>query len=201
MTDNLKTCVDPYLDSFAQSFAAANYTAGTIKTYRYLARTLGRLMDVAGIAPSALTPDVADRLARTAEPHPSGTMRFLGPDMNFVLNAVTMSLTDQVGVENFAGTQMAGASCGTGNPTSGGCINQTGGVIHKISTPTYAGDSTGLRENRTVDPCQLTNRRPPFFPATGRYLDNKYYEIDPVNISTWALVKSFYTRLRGRSGP
>ena len=76
MTDNLKTCVDPYLDSFAQSFAAANYTAGTIKTYRYLARTLGRLMDVAGIAPSALTPDVADRLARTAEPHPSGTMRF-----------------------------------------------------------------------------------------------------------------------------
>jgi hypothetical protein len=26
MTDNRETCVDPYLDSFAQSFAAANYT-------------------------------------------------------------------------------------------------------------------------------------------------------------------------------
>jgi hypothetical protein len=34
MTDNPKTCVDPYLESFAQSFAAANYTAGTIRTSR-----------------------------------------------------------------------------------------------------------------------------------------------------------------------
>ena len=38
MTDNRETCVDPYLDSFARSFAAANYTAGTIRTYRHLAR-------------------------------------------------------------------------------------------------------------------------------------------------------------------
>jgi hypothetical protein len=36
MTDNRKTCVDPYLESFAQSFAAGNYTAGTIRTYRHL---------------------------------------------------------------------------------------------------------------------------------------------------------------------
>jgi hypothetical protein len=36
MTDNPKTCVDPYLESFAQSFAAGNYTAGTIRTYRHL---------------------------------------------------------------------------------------------------------------------------------------------------------------------
>ena len=47
MTDNRKTCVDPYLESFARSFAAANYTAGTIRTYRHLARKLGRLMDTA----------------------------------------------------------------------------------------------------------------------------------------------------------
>ena len=48
-----------------QSFAAANYTAGTIRTDRHLARRLGRLMDGAGIAPSALTPDLADQLAWT----------------------------------------------------------------------------------------------------------------------------------------
>jgi hypothetical protein len=48
MTYNQKSCVDPYLDSFAQSFAAANYTAATIRTYRHLARELGRLMDEAG---------------------------------------------------------------------------------------------------------------------------------------------------------
>lgn len=66
MTDYPGTCVDPYLGSFAQSDAGANYTAGTIRTYRCLARKLGQLMDARGIAPSALTPDLADRLARTA---------------------------------------------------------------------------------------------------------------------------------------
>lgn len=66
MTGYPRNCVDPYLDSFAQSYATANYTAGTIRTYRCLARKLGQLMDAAGIAPSALTPDLADRLARTA---------------------------------------------------------------------------------------------------------------------------------------
>jgi integrase/recombinase XerD len=64
MTDNQYTCVDPYLDSFAESFAAANYKAGTIRTYRHLVRKLGRLMDADGIEPSALTPDEAERLGR-----------------------------------------------------------------------------------------------------------------------------------------
>ena len=76
MTDNLKTCVDPYLDSFAQSFAVANYTAGTIRTYRHLARKLGRLMDAAKIKPSALAPDLADRLARTEARGPDNRLRF-----------------------------------------------------------------------------------------------------------------------------
>jgi len=76
MTDNPKTCVDPYLDSFAQSFAAANYTSGTIRTYRHLARKLGRLMDAAGIEPSALTPDLADQLARTVARGPDTMIRF-----------------------------------------------------------------------------------------------------------------------------
>lgn len=75
MTDNLKTCVDPYLDSFAQSFAAAGYKAGTIRTYRHLARKLGRLMDAKGVEPSALTPDLADQLARTEARGPDNKIR------------------------------------------------------------------------------------------------------------------------------
>ncbi|HMI11719.1 MAG TPA: integrase, partial [Bradyrhizobium sp.] len=75
MTDNRETCVDPYLDSFARSFAAANYTAGTIRTYRHLARKLGRLMGTGGIAPSTLTPDLADQLARTAARGPGSRIR------------------------------------------------------------------------------------------------------------------------------
>jgi len=76
MADSSNTCVDPYLGSFAQSFAAANYAARTIRTYRDLARKLGRLMDAAGIAPSALTPDLADQLARTEARGPGSGIRF-----------------------------------------------------------------------------------------------------------------------------
>ncbi len=76
MTDNLKTCIDPYLDSFARSFAAANYKPGTIRTYRHLARKLGRLMDADGIEPSALTPDLADQLARREGRGPDNKIRF-----------------------------------------------------------------------------------------------------------------------------
>jgi hypothetical protein len=128
---------------------------------------------------------------------------------DFVLNAVTMSLTGTVGIEDgFNGTSPGGpvtspaTTCGPGNTTSGGCINQTGGVIEQYISATFtSGGNTGLRENRTVDPCQLTNRRPPFFPQTGRYLDNKYYEIDPTNVASFAQVRAFYARLRGRSAP
>ena len=93
--------------------------------------------------------------------------------------------------------------CGVAaNTTSGGCINQTGGVIEQFISPTFTiAGNTGLRENRTVDPCQRTNQRPPFFPSTGRYLDNKYYEIDPTLVATWAQVKTFFGTLRGHTAP
>ena len=96
MTDNPKTCVDSYLDSFAQSFAAANYTAGTIKTYRHLARKLGRLMDTAGIAPSALTPDLADQLARTAARGPNSRIRFHNLARRFAEHLIDIDVAQPV---------------------------------------------------------------------------------------------------------
>lgn len=96
MTDNPKTCVDPYLDSFAQSFAAANYTVGTIRTYRHLARKLGRLMDTAGIAPSALTPDLADQLARTAARGPDSRIRLHNLARRFAEHLIEIGVAQPV---------------------------------------------------------------------------------------------------------
>jgi hypothetical protein len=144
---------------------------------------------------------ITDNAMNRPRPDAGGTFRFLGtPDAT--LHMVTMSLTGTVGVENYAGNQITSPAVQCqGNPQSGGCINQTGGVIVKYLSATYAGNNTGLRENRSVDPCQLTNRKPPFFPMTQRYLENKYYEIDPVNVDSWTQVKAFYAKLRGRSSP
>jgi len=96
MTDNLETCVDPYLDSFAQSFIAANYTAGTIRTYRHLARKLGRLMDTAGIAPSALTLDLADQLARTAARGPASKIRLHNLARQFAEHLIAIGVAQTV---------------------------------------------------------------------------------------------------------
>jgi hypothetical protein len=62
MTNKLHSCVDPYLDSFTQSFAAANYARATLSGYLQIIGKLGRIMDAEGVEPSALTPDLADRL-------------------------------------------------------------------------------------------------------------------------------------------
>lgn len=64
MTDNNQTCIDLYLDAFAESCAAANYKANTLKNYRTILRKVGRTMDAEGIEPSALTPDQAERVGR-----------------------------------------------------------------------------------------------------------------------------------------
>ena len=64
MSENLETCVDPYLASFGESFAVANYKAATIKSYRSIIRKLGQVMDAEGIEPSALTLNQAERLGR-----------------------------------------------------------------------------------------------------------------------------------------
>ena len=96
MTDNRETCVDPYLDSFARSFAAANYTAGTIRTCRHLARKLGRLMGTGGIAPSALTPDLADQLARTAARGPGSRIRFHNLARQFAEHLIDIGVAQPV---------------------------------------------------------------------------------------------------------
>ncbi len=138
-------------------------------------------------------------------PMPNGTVIWLGSP-NFSLDAVTMALNGTVGIEdgyNWPVTSPGGptspiAVCGAFTQ-SGGCINQIGGVIEQYISVTYLNNNTGYRENRSVDPCQLTNQRPPFFPATGRYLDNKYYEIDPTLVDTWTKVKYFFESLRGHT--
>ncbi len=74
-TNILPSCVEPYLDSFEQSFAAQNYTPWTLRNYRARVRCLGRLMDSEGVEPSALTPDLAEQLARKAPAESKRTVR------------------------------------------------------------------------------------------------------------------------------
>jgi hypothetical protein len=155
---------------------------------------------------------IADNALNRPRVDYAGTARWYGFP-NLTLHAITMALNGTVGVEDYSllGSNTLTTSnapitspatiCGIGNSVSGGCINQTGGVIEQTITATYDTHNIGMRENRTVDPCQRTYARPPFFPATGRYVDSKYYEVSPTQVATPSQVRTFFQSLRGRVVP
>ena len=136
--------------------------------------------------------------------------RFLGPNQNFILHAILLSLRGTITTENASGNTAltpTSVTCPTGDTTgtygtSGGCWFQTGGsIMVQVNNHYTSSANSGLREGRTLDPCQLTNKRPAFFPSTMKFKENKYYEIDPVYVDSWTQVKNYYSRLRGRVVP
>ncbi|MBC7894431.1 MAG: hypothetical protein H7066_03405 [Cytophagaceae bacterium] len=127
---------------------------------------------------------------------------FLDDNQDFFLHAVTLSGVTNTnatfGVENFGSGPNANRACtpvvGYTVITSGGCIAQSGGVIVRAISATFAGNGTGFAENRVKDAC-LDVDSPPYFPLTGRYLDNEFYELDPAVFNTMG-VAQFFRRLQ-----
>jgi hypothetical protein len=107
---------------------------------------------------------------------------------DFVLHGVTMSRTGTVGVEAYNQHPEDLQSCGVAN-SGRGCIRQAGGVIENNITATYSNNGDGFGENRSVDVC-LNTKSPPYFPTTGRYIDNRFYEIDPARYNITTLFQS-----------
>jgi len=107
---------------------------------------------------------------------------------DFVLHGVTMSRTGTVGVQNFNQHPEGLQGCNAAN-SGRGCIRQAGGVIEQKITATYSNNGDGYGENRSVDVC-LNTQSPPYFPTTGRYIDNRFYEIDPARYNIATLFKS-----------
>jgi hypothetical protein len=109
---------------------------------------------------------------------------WMSDNQSFYLDGVTMSLTGTVGVENPTTDAYNMTSC-NGTTIGRGCIAQIGGVIEQSISATWQGNSghnTGFIENRGVDQC-LYQESPPYFPLTGKYTQNRYFEIDPSHYS------------------
>jgi site-specific recombinase XerD len=72
---NQTTCLDPHFGSFEESLSARNYKPATLENYRYLLRRLGHLLDGEGIAPSALTVELAAELGRRLPTSPKAQIK------------------------------------------------------------------------------------------------------------------------------
>jgi len=79
---------------------------------------------------------------------------------------------------------------------SGGFVRVTGGIIQGfVRVATYNGRS-GWQEAHTYDQCGTT-APPPYFPTTGRYAKNRYYELDPVWLNTMTM-DQYFVRLQSQ---
>ena len=140
----------------------------------------------------------------------AGTYRFWGTP-NFTLHGALLALSTYTASANRNGTiaiedssvnavTSPALTC-NGTNTSGGCFNHTGSEAMKTFRQMNSGAGTGLIRNLTRDPCtaQQTNRHPPFYPLTGKYVGYKWYEADPRYTSTWAQIKTYLATLRGNN--
>jgi len=107
---------------------------------------------------------------------------------DFVFDGVMMTLTGTIGVENYNQHPESMKMCGATN-SGRGCIRQAGGIIEHDLSPTSTGSGDGFGADRVVDQCLNTNA-PPYFPTTGRYVDNRFYEMDPARFDVASLFRT-----------
>ncbi len=87
--------------------------------------------------------------------------------------------------------------CGGSSGAANGCVRVTGGLAQgRVDNATYYPTAYGWAEAHSYDPCGAVNP-PPYFPTTGRFIESRYYEIDPVWLNA-ITIPTYFTKLRAQ---
>jgi hypothetical protein len=97
------------------------------------------------------------------------------------LHGVMMALNTSFGAENYNSGPTNANGC-EGNPSGRGCLYLYGGLIQESRGAVGLTSGQGYVKRYSYDRCAISTP-PPYFPTTGRFLDNRYYEIDPVRFN------------------
>jgi hypothetical protein len=150
--------------------------------------TTGRCVDVLGILSEANVV-VADNMLNSQvdanfTSNTAANRRILDDSKDLTLHSVIMALNTSFRVQNHNAGATTGNIC-NGQNWGRGCLLLLGGLIQEARGPVGTTGGTGFIKQYTYDRC-ANLRPPPYFPTTGRYLDNRYMEVDPVgfNIAT-----------------
>lgn len=78
-----------------------------------------------------------------------------------------------------------------------GCIRISGGLAQgRVDNATYSYRRYGWGEAHSYDPCGAVNP-PPYFPTTGRFIESRYYELDPVWLRSMTM-SDYFDKLRAQ---
>lgn len=146
----------------------------------------GRCVDILGLL-SDKDVVVADNMLNNQADVTIGTgvaLRLLDDSKDLTIHAVIMALGTSFRVQNYASGPTSGDPC-VATDKGRGCLALLGGLIQDARGAVGTTSGTGYLKQYTYDRC-ANLRPPPYFPTTGRYLDNRYMEVDPVtfNIAT-----------------
>ncbi len=129
---------------------------------------------------------------KSFNPGPPGSSPASAAPVGLTLHAVIMTLDEMFRVEGRRGgaltNTLSDAACAAG-AAGRGCLNLTGGILmDRRGAVAYSG--AGYTKRYAYDRC-AASRPPPYFPTTGRFADNRFYEIDPVKFSTLGVAGYF----------
>ncbi|MGH7719126.1 MAG: PilX N-terminal domain-containing pilus assembly protein [Gemmatimonadaceae bacterium] len=145
----------------------------------------GRCRDILGII-AARDAVVADNAINT--PVSNNGWRSYDDNRDMHLHSVIMALSTSFRVEDYNAGPTNASACGT-TPWGRGCLHLTGGLIQEARGAVGTLSGTGFLKRYSYDRCVLSTP-PPYFPTTGRFIDNRYYEIDPVRFDVDQLYRS-----------
>jgi hypothetical protein len=151
----------------------------------------GVCVDILGIISGANTM-VADN-ALNSPVSPSGgttasSYRSLDDTPDMYIHAVIMALGNSFGVEDYDSGPTNATPCQS-TSWGRGCLYITGGLIQNTRGAVGQTTGSGFLKRYSYDRCAVINP-PPYFPTTGRFQDNRYYELDPVRFNVGQLFQS-----------
>jgi hypothetical protein len=118
----------------------------------------------------------------------SALYQSMDDNQSLTLQAVVMALNTSFRVEDYDEGSTNALTCDS-SVDGRGCLYLTGGIIQKTRGAVGTSAGYGYTKRYSYDRCAVVNP-PPYFPTTGRFQDNRYYELDPVKFNVTKLFQA-----------
>jgi hypothetical protein len=128
---------------------------------------------------------VADNAINTPPNVAGTTYRNVDDTKDLYIHGVLMALNESFRVLKYNVGPSDVYDC-SGVNSGRGCLYLTGGLIQQRRGAVGQTNGNGFIKRYSYDRCANYNP-PPYFPTTGRFLDNRYYELDPVRFDIAAI--------------